>query len=98
MCAVVGPTLGVPFQEQDSVVEAVCGWSVERGEEDEAERGSTSYTESVRWFHTACVKHECTRQSDTQRLARGPSLHPPLEIRRRRIGKSKRRTSQTMPA
>jgi hypothetical protein len=47
--AVVGPTLGMPFQEQDAVVEAVCGRSVERGEEDEAERGSTSYyKESVR--------------------------------------------------
>ncbi len=47
MCTVVCSTLGVPFQEQDAVVEAVCGRGVEWREQDKAERGSTSYKESV---------------------------------------------------
>lgn len=37
MCAVVCSTLGMPLQEQDSVIEAVCSRSVERCEQDEAE-------------------------------------------------------------
>ena len=76
MRAVVGPTLGVPLQEQDAVVEAVCGTSFEWREKDEAE---TVHKEMSVWC--APIRELDAAIRHTQ-LARGPSLHPPLEIRR----------------